>query len=219
MNWKILIIITPFLSFLPLVIGLIKHKRINNKYKSFILLLALYAATEISGTFLIILNRGDYVTYLMNIFVLLDFIFLFIILSKWTKSKIARIDYLIIFLFFLLWIWDNFFFSNLNVTNSIFRISYSLMICIKSISLINKQLMRIDRNFVKNPFFIIGSTLLMLFTYKSIYETIYFININLDKETSFWSFYVLVFVNILSYILFIISILCMEKKIKLSSTY
>lgn len=219
MNWKILTIITTFLSFLPFVIGLIKHKKIYNKYKPFILLLALYSTTEISGTFLIILNWGVYLTYLMNIFVLFDFIFLFVILSTWTKNKIAKTDYLIIFLFSLLWVWDNFFFSKLSVTNSIFRIGYSLMICIKSISLINKQLMRIDKNFIKNPFFIIGATLLLFFTYKSIYETIYFINLNLNKEISYWSFYVLVFVNILSYILFIIAILCMEKKTKLSSTY
>jgi hypothetical protein len=219
LNWKILTIITTFLSFLPFVIGLIKHKKIHNKYKPFILLLALYSTTEISGTFLIILNLGVYLTFLMNIFVLFDFIFLFVILSTWTKNKIAKTDYLIIFLFSLLWIWDNFFFSNLTVTNSIFRIGYSLMICIKSISLINKQLMRIDKNFIKNPFFIIGATLLLFFTYKSIYETIYFINLNLNKEISYWSFYVLVFVNILSYILFIIAILCMEKKTKLSSTY
>lgn len=219
MNWKILTIITTFLSFLPFVIGLIKHKKIYNKYKPFILLLALYSTTEISGTFLIILKWGVYLTFLMNIFVLFDFIFLFVILSTWTKNKIAKTDYLIIFLFSLLWVWDNFFFSKLSVTNSIFRIGYSLMICIKSISLINKQLMRIDKNFIKNPFFIIGATLLLFFTYKSIYETIYFINLNLNKEISYWSFYVLVFVNILSYILFIIAILCMEKKTKLSSTY
>jgi hypothetical protein len=219
LNWKILTLITTLLSFFSLVIGLIKYKKIHNKHKPFILLLALYAATEMSSLILINLNLGFYLTFLMNIFVLFDFIFLFVILSTWTRSKIERTDFLIIFPFFLLWVWDNFFFSRLSVTNSIFRIGYSLMICIKSISLINKQLMRIDRNVIKNPFFIIGATLLLFFTYKSIYETIYFIYLNLNKEISYWSFYVLVFVNILSYILFIIAILCMEKKTKLSSTY
>lgn len=219
MNWKILTAITPLLSILPLALGLIKHKKIHYKYKSFILLLALYAATEVSGLVLIKLNRGAYLTLLMNIFVLLDFIFLFIMLSKWTKNKMERTDFMIIFLFVLLWIWDNFFFSKLSVTNSIFRISYSLIICVKSISLINKQLMRIDKLFFKNPSFIIGFTLLLFFTYKSIYETIYLVNLNLNKEISYLAFYVLVFVNFLSYLLFIIAILCMEKKTKLSSTY
>jgi hypothetical protein len=219
LNWKILTAITQLLSILPLALGLIKHKKIHYNYKPFILLLALYSATEISGLILINLNRGAYLTFLMNIFVLLDFIFLFIILSTWTKNKIERTDFIIIFLFVSLWIWDNFFFSKLSVTNSIFRIGYSLIICIKSISLINKQLMRIDSNFIKNPFFIIGVTLLLFFTYKSIYETIYFVNLNPNKEISYFAFYVLVFVNFLSYLLFTIAILCMEKKTKLSSTY
>lgn len=219
MNWKTLTLITPLLSSIPLAIGLIKYKNIHYKYKPFVLILALYTATEISGLILINLNRGAYLTFLMNIFVLLDFIFLFIILSTWTKNKIERTDFIIIFLFVLLWIWDNFFFSKLSVTNSIFRIGYSLIICIKSIRLINKQLMRIDSNFIKNPFFIIGVTLLLFFTYKSIYETIYFVNLNQNKEISYLAFYVLVFVNFLSYLLFTIAILCMEKKTKLSSTY
>jgi len=219
LNWKIIAFAVGFTSVIPAIFGLFKLKEILNKHKLFIYLITIYSLIEIAGIFLIQINRGVLNTIIMNVFVLLDFISLYCILTIWNGRKLKYFDFLALFLFILLWIWDNLYLNKIYITNSIFRISYSLIICLKSIRLINREVMSLNQSFIRSPYFIIGSGLLILYLFKSIYETMYFINININKNTSYLAFGVLIFINFITNIFFTIAISCMEKKVKISSAY
>ena len=219
MNWTNLSVICGYLSFIPIIIGFIKFKKIDNRYKPFIYLLAIYSLFEITSLTLVRFNQIAIVTILMNFFVLFDFLFLYMLISFWEGRELKWLQYIILAIGVAIWISDNFLINSILRTNSIFRIAYSFIICIKSIDLINKQFMSTIRNLRRNPFFIIGLTFLMFYSYKIIFETIYFINIFKNQNVSYNAFGILIIINLISYLLYSIAILCMEKKIKLSSIY
>jgi hypothetical protein len=219
LNWKIITILISLISIIPTLTGILKFKRINKVHKPFIYLISIYSITEILGSIFILTNQGVLNTIMMNFFVLLDFTFLYILLKRWTKEKINNYDYLIIIIGILIWLLDNFIINTIIKTNSLFRISYSLTICFFSINLLNNQMMRINSKFLNNPLFFASVSFIICYSYKAIYETIYFLNIDILKQISYYAFSFLLIINILTYILFTKSILCMEKKLILSSTY
>ncbi len=219
MNWKIITILISLTSIVPTIIGIIKYNQIKKVFKPFVYLLSIYSIIEILGSIFIITKQGVLNTILMNYFVLLDFILLYLLLTSWINEKITIYDYLIILIGIFFWIFDNYLINTIVKTNSLFRISYSLIICFLSINLLNKQMMRINSIFLKNPLFFASCSFILLYSYKAIYETIYYVNIDVEKHISYYAFSFLLIINILTYILFTKTILCMEKKLILSSTY
>ena len=217
-NWKLISLVVALSSLIPLITGVIKFNKIHNKYKSFIYLIALYALTEIVGQILIFINQAVLHTLMMNVFVFLDFFFLYTIIVHWIRRKPKVYDYAIVILLAFIWIYDNLILNKITVTNSIFRIIYSIVICAISISLMNKQIMNLNRQFFRDPLFIIGLSSLIFYTYKAIYESIYLINVN-NNHTLIISFGILIIINFLNYLLLTIAILCMEKRNKIFSTY
>lgn len=217
--WNSLSIITALVSLLPFCIGIYKYNRIQRNQKPFIYLMGIYAICEIAGVMFIYLRESISLTVFMNVFVLVDFIFIYLLLSFWLNSNLSKLNLFIVALLTIIWLIDNIYLNSLTKTNSIFRIVYSFVISIESIKLINRQALSTNKNLFTNSFFIIGSTFLIFYIFKLIYEWLYFVNIELNNKIAYLSFGVLIIVNIVSYILYTIALICMKKMTNISSVY
>ncbi len=219
LNWTITSLIVANCCFIPLTVGLIKLKSIQKVHKYFIGLLLLYCFVNIIGTASIIFNKGWINTVSSNIFVLFDFIYIYMMISKWTNVKISKLDIALVLLLIAIWFLENIIYSNLFITNSFFRVLYSICLSIKSIELINKTI-SISRNRIwLNPYFIIASTFVIYYSYKAIYEAIYLFSIKINYQISINAFKFLIIINLFSYISYAIGIVCMNKKFRVNTSY
>jgi hypothetical protein len=105
------------------------------------------------------------------------------------------------------------------VTNSGFRIMYSIVILVKGIEHLSLLVSVTRRKLLLNSNFIIASTLILYYSFKAIYESIYYFLLNLNSNENKYVHIVLLGINLISYIFYTIAILCMKKKIQLSTSY
>jgi hypothetical protein len=105
--WKTISLIIGVSSWVPAIAGIYLFNKINRRYKPLIYLLIFYAIVETSGQILIWLKKGEVNSILMNIFVLIDYIFIHILLNFWKGKKNKLIDIFIIAILIIIWIIDN----------------------------------------------------------------------------------------------------------------
>lgn len=191
----------------------------NAKYRPFVYLLIIYLCFETSGQFLIWQKKGEINSALMNVFVLIDFITLYLILNYWKNRKISNRSLIILSLMLILWLIDNIIIHRINNNNSLFRIIYSIVIVIKSIDIINKHISRLNFKLKLDPILIISFALLIQFTFKTIYETAFIFSLLVSNEVYLYSFSIHLIMDFIGYIIFTIAILCMRKSTMLTSSY
>lgn len=218
-NWGIVSIIVANFSILPVCVSFFRIKQIPDGFKYFIYLIWIYFFVNLTGTFFLLLRLSQYNTVITNLFVLFDFIYLYLMISFWNKKILSVSDFLIISILSFGWIYENILTSSLNVTNSGFRIIYSLILLLKGIEHINKVISNTRRNLLVNSNFIIGSTFILYYSYKAIYESVYYFSLKLNPNEYLYTYLVLLGINLISYLLYTIAILCMKKKIQLNTSY
>lgn len=206
-------------SVVPAFVGVLKLRSINKIFRPFIFLVLVYCFINLFGNVCIIINKAYLNTVITNLFVLFDFIYIYFIISYWGDKKIKLIDYIIIFLFLLLWIFDNVIISNLLDTNSVFRIIYSLAISMRSISLLIYTISKYRNRLFSNSIFLISLTFMVYYTYKGVYEILYMFSSEMHIDILKAIHFALLSIIFISYILFTIAILCMKKPIKLITPY
>lgn len=219
MIWKTISLIIGVSSWFPAIAGIYLFNKINRKYKPFIYLLIFYAIVETSGQILIWLKKGEINSILMNIFVLIDYIFIHILLNFWKGKKNKLIDLFIIAILIIIWIIDNLFINKINTTNSTFRIIYSIILVIKIIDVINKQISKLNFQITSDPILIVCLFLLIQFTFKSIYETSFIFSRLVSDRMYLYSFIIHLIIDFSGYAIFTKTILCMNKSIRLTSSY
>jgi hypothetical protein len=218
-NWGIISIIIGNLCIIPAFIGIAKIKKIPTELKYFVYLLCFYFFVELLGSLFLILRFNIYNAVLTNIFVLFDFIYLYLMLNFWNKKELSKIDFLIISILFFGWIYENILSSSVTVTNSGFRIIYSIIILVKAIEHLSLITSTIRRKLLLNSNFIIASTLILYYSYKSIYESIYYFSLNLNSNEYKNAHLVLLGTNLISYLLYTFAVICMRNKIQLNTSY
>ncbi len=217
--WKIISLIVGISSWVPAIAGIYSYKSINQKYKPFVYLLIIYAGFETTGQILIWLKKGEFNSILMNIFVLIDYIFIYILFNYWKDKKNNLIDVFIIAILIIIWTIDNIFINKINTTNSTFRIIYSIILVIKSIDVINNQISKLNFQIISDPIFIVCLFLLIQFSFKSIYETSFVFSLLVSDRMYLYSFIIHLIIDFSGYTIFTKAILCMKKSIRLTSSY
>jgi hypothetical protein len=217
--WKTISLIIGVSSWVPAIAGIYLFNKINRRYKPLIYLLIFYAIVETSGQILIWLKKGEFNSILMNIFVLIDYIFIHILLNFWKGKKNKLIDIFIIAILIIIWIIDNLIINKINTTNSTFRIIYSIILVIKIIDVINKQISKLNFQITSDPIFIVCLFLLIQFTFKSIYETSFIFSRLVSDRIYLYSFIIHLIIDFSGYAIFTKAILCMKKSIRLTSSY
>ena len=191
---------------IPLLIGLVRFKKIDNSYRPFLLLLLGGFLTETISFILIKSDIGNAVP--TNIFILFEWIVLAWQFHVWGFLKTNKILFwLIVSLPVALWIIENIVFGHLAAFSPYFRFIYSFLVVLFSINTINYMIIHDSTNFFKNAKFLICLGLIIFFIYQIIYEWAYQLSTVEKSNVTDNIINLFGYVNALTNIIFAIAIL------------
>ncbi len=119
----------------------------------------------------------------------------------------------------LTWLAENFFFFSISQFSSWFRILYSFITVLLSISLLNRQLVREKGGFLKNPVTLICLTYIMYFTYKVLVETFWVYGLNESSIFQDKVYVILTLINLFTNLMFALAVLWMPIKHRFTLPY
>ena len=96
--------------------------------------------------------------------------------------------------------------------NSYFRIFYSLILVLSSVSMINQILMKEREKLAKNPTFIICIAFIFALTYSLLIELFFVYHLQLSATFNTNLHYIFIVINLFSNLLYFLAILWMPKR-------
>ncbi|MBS1598921.1 MAG: hypothetical protein JST75_11915 [Bacteroidetes bacterium] len=168
---------------IPIIIGLVRFKTIKEELQPFFWTLVAGLFTEVSS-FIIISNKA-YASNAIpsNIFVVVEWILLSYQFHIWGfLKKRKRLFYLLLTIPTLIWVIENLVFGKITAFSPYFRILYSFLLTLMSITEINFKITHDNKNLFRNPRFIICIGFILFFVYQLLYEWSY--QVSLVEEPS-----------------------------------
>lgn len=201
------------------IIAAIRFKKIGEAFYPFLILVWLASLNEILSCVLMLLDHGTMVNN--NIYVLAE-----ALLFTWLFKKLGLFNSrpsLFIILTVTLsitWIWENFFYGSINHLSSWFRIIYSFLIVLMSISIlneliisdINKPLEQTGSYLFKNPVLLICIGSIGYFTFKVLVEVFWLYGLSAGREFRIHVFHILMYVNLTANLIYALAILWVPPK-------
>ncbi len=193
----------------PAVIGCIRFSKINRAYYPFIYCIWLGAFIEIISIILA-LNRYSNAA-ISNIYVLAEAILLTWQFWNWNLFEKRKILFqVIIAIFSITWILENFIFSKITYFSSYFRIVYSFIIVLMSITIINRLIVTERKNLLKNPTFLLCMAFVFYYTLRVMVEAFWVIGVNKDFSNSVY--HISIVTNFIANLLYSVAILWIPTK-------
>lgn len=210
-NWYSLI---SFIILIPAVIAIIRFASMDKVFRPLAYNLWIGVVTEITAYIFMITIKNN--LYVYNVFMLLDFLTFIWLFKNWGAfariSKEKKITFLSIIL--LVWVYDNFYLHHLGANNIIFRICYSMILLLIAIDQLNNVVIKNGGYLKVNPYIYICIGLIFYYAY-SIFIGLF--NSSLFQPTAqLWKWNTLIYVtiNVITNLLFAISLLWMPKRVK-----
>ena len=204
---------------IPLIIGLIRYRKMERSYQLIVLLMLMYLINETNNFLSIKLFKTNAINF--NIFSLIEGLFIFYIFHLWGfLRKQKRLFILLQVGITLLWIIENLVFLKITEFSPYYRLVYSFIIVLLSVNQINYLIIHNSKNLLRNAQFLICITFLIFFMYQIVYEVAYVIrHISPDYKT-FGRTILSLFVdmNIIVNLLFAVAIFFIPEKEKLPFT-
>ncbi|HMK05166.1 MAG TPA: hypothetical protein VK489_13270 [Ferruginibacter sp.] len=110
------------------------------------------------------------------------------------------------------WLVENFILSKINYFSSYFRIVYSFIIVLMSISVLNMLLVRERKTLLKNPMFLICITFIIYYTYRVVVEAFWVYGLNSSREFRLKVYQILLFINVFANLVYALAVLWMPTK-------
>jgi hypothetical protein len=159
----------------PFLTGMIRWRTIRLKYYPLLILFSLGLVSEIFTRYAIVTNTMAWTTS-NNLYVLVESVLIPFQFMVWGYMSNKRIVfYTLLVLLLCGWIVEYLILGNIDRLHPYFRMSYSLVIVLLSINMLNYLVINEEKDLVKHPVFIICSAFIIFFTYQLVYEGIYHI--------------------------------------------
>ncbi len=194
-------------------LGVFRYRNMDQTYTPFIWYIFISLFNELLvGIYLVHLPRTYQVEdwNLFNIFECMIFLVQFYWWHRFAKFRV--IFFGVAGALALMWLAENFIFSNLHAFNYIFVISYSFVLALFSIYTLNNIVIILNRSLYKNSMFIICVGMLIYFVYTIIVFT--FLLIAKDKRLLREVFAIKVYINALVNILYAVAVYYLPKKVR-----
>ena len=196
---------------IPSVVGWIRFPQINPVFYPFLISIWLNALNVIFGS--IIVQFGYYNIFHYNIWFLIDAFLLLWLFKKWNLFESKKVYYSLWVLLSVCWLAESIFLSKLTRDyNSYFRIFYSFLIVLMSISTINSLLMRERKPLIRNPMFIICCTFALYNTITVVAEAFFASHLQLGDSFRINMDHMILYAGFLFNTIYAIAILWMPKK-------
>jgi len=209
MHGYLLNIILNHSIFITAVVAAIRFKIVYSNYQPFIWLIWLGLINE-TISLALIYTKG-YNTPNSNIYVLLEAMLILYQFCIWETITRLWLVLLIIFCT-LVWIADNLIWHSLSSNNSLFRITYSIVITICSIKQIDRLLLSERLFLLKNPVFLICTAFLLYYSCKSFIEVFNAFHLQLSHACNRNIFTIMYVDDFVSNIIYAIAFVCIPRK-------
>ena len=144
----------------PAIVGWVRVIYINPVFYPFLISIWLNAVNTIFGS--IIVQFGFYNIFHYNIWFLLDALILLWLFNRWNLFESKKVYHSLWVLLIICWLIEAIFLSKLiGDYNSYFRILYSFLVILMSISTINSLLIKERKPLLKSPMFVICCTFVL----------------------------------------------------------
>lgn len=205
--------------FVPGIIALLRFKKIDPFFRTFIYCIWISCVNEITGIFL--WTKGYSVAVNNNIYVLAQAV----LLTAFFKNagifdNYRRYFYLLISGLLLFWLWENILTGKLYGVSSWFRIVYSFILVLMAVTCLSKLAIGNLRDypetyplhFLKKPVFLICIGLILFFTCKLIVEIFWLYGLGASESFRVGIYSILIYINLTVNIIYAIAILWMLPK-------
>lgn len=203
---------------IPLTAGLIKYKKIPSIYKPFLYFIFTSAFIEFLAEYVLFLTEFKDVVLLYNLYFLVEAYILLLLFKRWDVfKKKPSLFIAFIALFIIIWIAEFLIRDNIKHINSVFVISYSFVIIVLSLIIINQCQNNYTKKLIHDPRFIICISFLIFYAY-TIFTESFSINPLLTSKAFRWKLlHMLNIVYAIANLLYFFGILAMPKKLSYNS--
>lgn len=205
------VIILAYSIFIAGIIGIFRFSQIRSTYRPFIYLIWAGCLTEILSTYFAYLYHNSLA--IVAIYGLAESLLLLWFFSRLgTFRNRNKILYALTTFFVIIWLVDNFFSSHLNVRVTFyFDIIYALTVVLLSIRTIN-ELLFTEKEFLKNPTFLICIGLIIFFTYQIIVKLFWLYGLRESVHFRMNVQTIMILINCLTNLIFAVAVLWMRKR-------
>jgi hypothetical protein len=192
-------------------IALVRSKDIQPSFYPFILLIWIGCTNEVLSAVLLSFKFHTIVNN--NIYVLCESLTI-----AWFFKRVAnipsgrRIFILLVSSFIIFWIMENLVIGRITEISSYFRIYYSFVIVILSITTVNHLIVTAPKALLKMPLFLISMGFIVFFTYKILVEAFWLYGLNNSNDFRMDVYNILVYLNLFVNLLFALVVLWLPKK-------
>lgn len=213
-----LAVIFSFSIAIAAIIGGVRFNRISPAYRPFLFCIWLAFANEILGFF--IRRSGNSNAINNNIYVLAEAILVSWQFYRWRLFKGQRKIFIAILSSFLVfWIIECLVTGRIHYTTTYFRVYYSFVIVLMSINIRIEPLNTERRNILTNPVFLLRTGFLLYFTYKVIVQIFWLYGLGSSKEFRMNVVWILIYINLVTNLIYALAVLCMPRKQRFSLPY
>jgi hypothetical protein len=191
--------------------ALATYKKADSVYQPFFLLLWIGSLNEILSVGLV--YSGFKTAVNNNIYVLIESLcILWFFRNLRTVFLSNAVFIILVSSFVIFWLVENFIISRISYISSYFRIFYSFIIVILSITAVNHLIVTAKKSLLKIPVFIISMGFIIFFTYKILVEAFWLYGLNNSKDFRNSVYTILVYLNLFVNLLFALSLLWIPRK-------
>lgn len=153
-----------------------------------------------------------------NLYILFEYLLLIWLFKRWNHWKL-----LISLVFFIsgitVWIIDNVLLHSIANNNSLFRLTYSIIIMLLSMVQICKILISSTGTLVKNAQYILCFAFVIYYSFKAYFESFNLFNIGISDRFYYWLWLILNIVNLFTNIIYTYAILWIKKNMPFALPY
>ena len=210
-----LIVVFSFSIAIAAIIGWIRFKKMNPTYYPFVICIWIGFLNEIISYFVIRSGHSNAINN--NIYVLVEAILFTLQFKRWGLFQYNKWLFpLLIVLFIITWLAQNFYLSRISFFRSEFRILYSFALVLMSISQLNKILSREKKSLLKNSIFLICIGFILYYTYKIIVEAFWVYGLNNSRDFRNNVYLIMAYINLISNLIYAMAILWTPAKHRFS---
>jgi hypothetical protein len=192
-------------------IGWIRFKRTESGFLPFILCVTIASLNEIIS--FLLTRYGFFTTVNNNIYVLLEALLIIWQFKYWGLFAFHKYIFISSFaLIIIVWITETFFTSTIYSISFYFRILYSFMIILMSISVNNNLIITCRHSLLKNPVFLTCSGFIIYFTYKILVEAFWLYGLNAGRDFRINVYLLLTWINLFVNLIYAVAFLWIPRK-------
>jgi hypothetical protein len=207
-----------FSIFIAGFLALIRFPKINRVYYPF--LICVWVACINEPLSLLLVNHNQNTIINNNVYVLIEGVLLTVFFKNLGLFKNdKKLFYLIIFGLILEWLFENLILHKITSYNIYGRIIYSFIIVFMSLNILNKQIAFGTKNIFKNSTFLLCLSFILYFLYKVVVYAFWIYGESSSHTFLLKLFSIMIYVNLLSNLIYALAVLWMPRKIGYTLPY